>query len=220
MKDNKELKRKAGFIIVLVAVVELSFAFAFGGIWFNNQNFYQVNSETTQIEGAGLNSQINQTVDSDSLFANTYYKALEVLSEGIAFGTTWLEICPNSQVQIEDDVYVKICSNKYFNRQDIVDSVSKYVSKDYIEYLMEDNFIDYEGDLYIKPLSITKNEEYIEFSSYKLISKTNDKIVYSVKSKYGALNCGDKCNYTYKEHLFELVREGNNWLVSNFEMPY
>lgn len=220
MKDNIELKRKAGFIIILIAVVEFSFAFTFGGVWFNNQNFFPIDTETSKIEGSGLNSQINSGVDADSLFANTYYKALEGLSEGIAFGTTWLEICPNSQVQIGDDVYVKICSNKYFDKQDIVDSVSKYISKEYIEYLMEDNFIDYEGDLYIKPISIVKNEEYIEFSSYKVISKTSKKIVYSVKSKYGPLGCNADCNYTYKEHSFELIREGNSWLVSNFEMPY
>ena len=85
---------------------------------------------------------------------------------------------------------------------------------------MGDNFIDQDGNLYIKPVLIDKNNDYIEFVSYTVKQKTSDKIIYIVKSKYGKLGCESNCQYSYSTDKFILTREENKWVVSNLEMPY
>ncbi len=209
----------AGFVIIVIAVIELIVTLFGGGIWLGSLSFETDSAKTTIIDGKSFNVEVNN-LDQDVLFANTYYKALDVLSEGIAFGTTWLEICPNTQTEINGEIYIEICDERYSSVDSIKNSLNEYISIDYINKLMDNNFLDYNGKLYIKPINISKNQNYAGFVSYKLINKTNDKVTYLVKSKYIDLNCNENCDFEYKDHIFELTKEEGNWVVSNFEMPY
>lgn len=209
----------AGFLIIAFTIAELIITIAGGGIWLNNLNFDSYSFKSNSIEGKSFNVEINN-VDQDVLFANTYYKALDALSEGISFGTTWLEICPNTQTQINGEIYIQVCDDRYTSVESIKLPLKKYISLNYINKLMDNNYLDYNDKFYIRPIQINKNQKYAGFVSYKLENKTANKITYSVKSKYSELNCNNKCEYTYKDHTFELSKEEGNWVVSNFEMPY
>ena len=222
-KRKLAVYKKAGLTIVFIAIISLILTFYVGGVWILNINFVGNGSKgNAGISGNDFNAEILDvnSIDADSLFANTYFQSLNILSNSISFGTTWLEVCETGQIEIDNEIYVEVCSDKYSSTSDIYDSLSDYISTDYIYELMEENFIDRNGKLYIKPIYIDKNDKYVEFVSYRVAQKTSNKIVYMVKSKYGVLDCGDSCDYSYKEHKFTLIRERNKWVVSNFEMPY
>lgn len=222
-KKDSVVKRNAGLTIIFISIVVLIITFYSGGIWVLNVDFIGTSSKgNNHISGGGFNAEILDvnSIDADSEFANTYFKALNLLSNSISFGTTWLEVCESGQIEIDNEIYVEVCSDKYSSKLDIVNSLKDYVSTDYISELMGDNFVDKDGRLYIKPVFVDKNNNYIEFVSYRVARKTSNQIIYMVKSKYGVLDCGDSCEYSYKEHKFTLVRERNKWVVSNLEMPY
>ena len=218
---NINEKRKAGLVIIFVSVIVMIIGFFAGGIWTLTLDFGYINNND-DINGGGFNAEIIDVndIDADNLFQSSYFNALNILSDTIAFGTTWLEVCEFGQIDVNGEVYVKTCSDKYKTTQDIVNSLKNYLSVDYIKELMGDNFIDQDGNLYIKPVLIDKNNDYIEFVSYTVKQKTSDKIIYIVKSKYGKLGCESNCQYSYSTDKFILTREENKWVVSNLEMPY
>lgn len=221
MKDNKKANHKAGFTMIAIAVLVLSLSFLGGGIYLNSINLSTKSSNSDSIEGIDKRAEANTTSnDVDNIFANTYYNALDVLSEGIYYGTGWLSICPNSQMELNGEIYVKVCNDTYNKKSTIVDKAKNIISSNYINELMKDDYIDYNESLYIKPYSVDKNQEYVGFVSYKVLSQSSDKIVYSIKSKYSKLDCDNNCNYNYKEHKMTLTKEQGKWLVSNIEMPY
>ena len=223
-KIEKNIKLRAGLTIIFVSIISLIISIVSGGVWILSTDFYDgiSYSSNNEILGGGFNAEIPgiKDIDTDNIFANTYFQSLNALSNSIAYGTTWLEVCEFGQVEIDGEIYVKVCSDDYSSTNDIVDSLNEYVSEDYIAQLMGDNFIDRDGAIYIKPAFIDKDSNYIEFVSYRVAQKTSNKIIYMVKSKYGVLDCGDACDFSYEEHKFTLVKEGNKWVVSDFEMPY
>jgi len=222
-KENSKkvnVKNQAGFIIILICVI-VSIIGCFGShLWLSNLDFSEYSRASIDGSGFDANGNNGQTIDVKNLFSNKYNQILQVLSSGIAHGTTWLTICPNSQIEVGNDIYIEVCSDEYNSVAAIKNSLSGYVTDDYIEHLMEDNYLDKNGKLYIKPVFSEKNEEYLGFVSYNIVQKTQDKIVFLVKSKYQKQNCDEKCDTYYEEHKFILMREENEWLVSNIEMPY
>lgn len=230
VKNKKEVKcelnerQKAGLTIIFIAVIFLIIAFFGAHIWLSTIDFgISGNNNNTSISGGGFNAEItdnDKNMSAEEIFENIYYNALDKLSQTIAHGNTWLEICPNSQVEIDGEIYMKICSDKYNSIADIEDELESVATKSYIENLIGKDYIDKDGALYIRPISIDKDERYIEMSSYLVKTKKSDEIIYSVKSKYGDLGCSDSCDYFYKEHKFSIVKENGVWLVSEFEMPY
>ena len=222
-KKETNLKKRAGLVIIFISLIALIITFYSGGIWILNVDFFATSKQTNgDIMGGGFNAEIVDVkdIDADKEFANTYFQSLTLLSNSISFGTTWLEVCEFGQIEIAGEIYVQVCSDEYSSTNDIVESLKDYVSTEYIEELMGDNFIDKDGNLYIKPAYVAKDNNYIEFVSYRVAQKTPNKIIYMVKSRYGTLDCGNECNYSYDEHKFTLIRERNKWVVSNFEMPY
>lgn len=219
--DSKAVTN-AGVIIIFISILILIIFIVASGIWSLKLSALPIFTNNTKIGGSGFNAEIIDTknIDTDKLFNSKYFNTLNLLSDSIAFGTTWLNVCENGQTIYNDDIYVKVCSDEFKSLKDIYDKFLPYVSNDYISELIGDNFIEKDGALYIKPVWIDKNNEYIGFDSYKVEEKTSDKIVYMVKSKYGKLNCTSNCNYSYNDNKFTLVREGNRWVVSNLEMPY
>lgn len=220
-----DIKKNAGLVIMIVTALELCFFICGGGIWLNDLDF-GVNKNNKPIEGKSFNISTNKPlptiegVDPDEIFNNTYYKALDVLSEGIAYGTTWLNLCPNEQIDINNKKYVEVCDTRYTSVASIKAPLKGIITDKFMDFLMDDNFVDKDGKLYSKPINVNKNAKYSKFISYEVTDISENSISYKVRSEYSDLNCDGDCDYMYKTHVFELVKEGNNWLVSNMEMPY
>lgn len=212
------LKTNPGFVIILVSVIIFVILILCGGIWMANidfSSFFQYDSiSSNELNASGSN------IDEDVIFEDSYYVSLDLLSNTVAYGTTWLDLCNNSQTTINNQVYMKVCSNTYKSVSSIKDELKKYISDDLIDIFMSDYYIDYNDSLYVIPVSTSKNEDYLSFESYKVINKTINKIEYIVTSKYSDINCVDNCKYSYKEHKFVLEKENNKWLVKEFELPY
>lgn len=216
--DLKMLKLNAGFLIILVAVVSLCITILSGGIWFLSIDYSQI-FNTKTISGNSMNAQV-KLIDHDELFDNHYYSSLELLSNTIAYGTTWLDLCAESQTFIGEKVYMQVCSDIYSSIKSIKTALSKYISNDLISFYMADYYKEYNNGLYVVPFNITKDDTYAGLKSYVVKSKTSSKIEYIVTSKYSDVDCGDSCKYTYKNHKFVLEKQNNNWVVTGIEMPY
>lgn len=223
MANKKEnlntVKTKAGFLIILVAVITLGIAIFSGGIWFLNIEQSKIFVGNTINAGNSLNAQI-QNVDVDKIFEDKYFIALEKLSNTIAYGTTWLELCENSQTIIEEEVYMKVCSAGYSSLDDIKTSYGEYISTDLIEMYMSEYYKEYNNSLYVIPISINKDDSYVGIESYSLKSKTPTKLEYIVTSKYSDIGCEDSCKYSYKNQKFILENQNNKWIVVEMELPY
>ena len=220
----KELKQTAGIIIVLIAVIEMGFLICGGGLWINQLDLDFSNyatTSTTSVEGKEFSIKLPELdVDTDELFNSTYFNVLSVLSDSVAYGTSWLPLCLDSQTEVNSKTYVEVCSQNYNSVESVKKPLEKYLTSDYIDYFVDDIYVNSAGKLYVRPVVVSKDETYVGFDSFEVKESSKKKITYIVRSKYSELNCGNKCNYVYKNHLFELVKEGNNWLVSNMEMPY
>lgn len=222
MKNKKcekmDSKQIAGLTIIIISMVILTIFLIGSFVKFSGIEKEYVDSK---IESVGLNATISdEDVDADSLFATTYYDALSVIADGVASGSTWLEVCLNSQVTINDEIYVKVCNSNFKTVEDLKKYVNEYATKDYTNTLMGSNYINDNNSLYILPVAIEKDSNYKGFVSYNVKQVSSNKIIYLVKSKYTEKECSEDCEYTYKEHKFVLERENNKWLVSNMEMPY
>lgn len=219
------IKRNAGLVIMIITAIELCFFICGASMWLDSLS-YGTSKSTEQVQGRSFNISTKKEiptiegVDPDEIFNNTYYNALNVLSEGIAYGTTWVKLCPNVQIDINGETYVEVCDTKYKSVSSIKAPLKNIVTDKFVNFLMDNNFVEKDGKLYAKPILVSKNAMYSKLINYEVtdISKTN--ISYKVRSEYSDLNCGGDCDYIYKTHVFELVKEGNNWLVSNMEMPY
>lgn len=212
------LKTNPGFVIILVSVIAFIVLILCGGVWMANIDFSSF-FPSYSISSNELNAAVSN-IDEDKLFEDNYYDSLNILSNTVAYGTTWLDLCSNSQTTINNQVYVKVCSNTYKSVDSIKSELGKYISNNLIDIFISDYYIDYNDSLYVIPVSTSKNEDYLSFESYKVIDKTINKIEYMVTSKYSDINCVDNCKYSYKEHKFVLEKENNKWLVKEFELPY
>ena len=217
--DLKTLKLRAGFLIILVAVVSLCITILSGGLWFANIDYSNIFRTESIMSSNDKNAEI-QSINHEELFEEYYYGALDVLSNTVAYGTTWLELCVESQTLIGEDTYMKVCSNMYSSLKDIRKTLGEYVSTDLIDIYMSDYYKEYNNGLYVLPISITKDSTYAGFESYTLKNKTANKIEYIVTSKYSGFNCGDNCKYSYKKQSFVLEKQNNEWKVLEIELPY
>lgn len=228
-KKNKEIKnvnsikeleahKKAGLTIIFIAVIILiialcSFSVLFSGIDYGSGN--------TSISGESKYATVKVPSEkAKEVFDLNYFSDLTLISQTIARGTNWLELCPNTEKEIDGEIYIKSCDKLYSSVEDVKKSFSDIATTKYIDSLMGKDYIDYDGSLYVKSYSNNIDEKYIEMASYKVVESTSDKISYLVKSRYGDLGCSTSCKYEYKEHKFTLVNENNKWKVSEFDMPY
>ena len=216
-KKEEDLRKKAGFTIIFVSVVFLIVGFVFGMIWSSSIGFKitkHFNEVLTDEE------EVISKTEAEDLFDEKYATSLKFLSDGISFDTKWIETCPGTQTKINDGLYIESCDEKFTNTGDVHEYLSKYFTKEFIEKLIGDNYIDYNNKLYVKPYIITKNAEYVGMENFSIRFISNNKVSYSVTSKYGPKDCNDNCSYTYISHLFELEKTSNDWKVSKFELPY
>ena len=220
-----DIRKNAGLVIMIVAALELCFFICGGSIWLNDLDF-GTNKKSEAIQGESFNISTDKKiptiegVDPDEIFNNTYYRALDVLSEGVAYGTTWLKLCPNEQIDINNERYVQVCDTNYTSLSAIKAPLKGVVTDKLINFFIDNNLVDKDGKLYAKPITVTKDETYLKLVTYEVTDISKDKVSYKVRSEYSDLDCGGDCDYAYKTHVFEVVKEGNNWLVSNIEMPY
>ena len=201
------IRRNAGVSIIFVVCVCLVIFFFGGMIWSENIKFNNIIPSTSGLED-------NIKLDAKKLFDSTYYDAIENVS-GLAFNTKWIELCPNSQTKINNELYVRVCDSRFSAVSDILNYFENIFSKDFTLSIIEDKYIDYDNHLYVKPFIQNKNESYLEMDSYTVRFKTNNKISYIVKSKY-KLNNNE---FEYKENLFEIEKNENVWVVSKFDLP-
>ena len=234
VKANDELdniKREAGLVLIFVAIICLIILLFSSGIWFSTIDFTGTISKFNgTISSTEKKAVINvDDINEEVLFESTYYDALNKLSNTIGYGSTWLDICPNSQREYNNKIYVRICSDEYKSKDDIINSLTKQFTVSFINLLMGDYYIDIDyqensyinnSKLYIYPISLEKDPNYIEMDSYEMISKTSEKIEYEVTSKYKVPFCKENCNYVFKTNKFVLVNVDGNWLVDNMELPY
>lgn len=206
-----------GLLIVLFSAFAMCVAFTGFYFKFYGEESYSAH-DVLEISGKNSNVVVTDTkdIDTDNIFANTYYEALDKFATTIGHGTTWLEICPDSQEKIGDDIYFKVCDSRFNSRQSIVDYFKKLFTEEYVEELISEDYIIHNGELYITPVSVQTDTSYQGLSSYTVKTVTPNKIIYLVKSKYST----NDVDYTYQEHKFILNNVNGNWLVSNFEMPY
>ena len=219
-------KQKAGVCILFISVMIMIIgAFTFGFSYYvdTSVSFEGLSASISDINNTNSDSGV-VNVDTKKLFEDNYYNVLSILSNSVAFGTTWLDLCQANSVVIDNDTYVKVCSDDFNTRNDVVKYLSDYLTSDYIEMLLDDYYIDYEDSgtyaLYIKPLNLNKDESYIDMDSYKVVSSTSNKIIYEVKSIYNDLNCKNNCQARYKSQKVTFVLENGNWLVDFMELPY
>lgn len=210
-------KKKAGFIIISISSLLLIITLVSGGIWFNSIDLSFSNNDV--ISGSSFNASVDNDLNHNEIFQDVYYSALDILSNRIYYGTTWLDVCPNSQKEIDGQVYVKVCSSEYDTIQSIKKSATNYISSDLVDELMGNNYLEKDGELYILPVSFGKNKEYAGFDSYYVKSSSPKKIEFVVKSKYMPLDCKSNCE-SFETHSLVLEKIGDNWVVSSIEMPY
>lgn len=225
---NKEIKKTSSvglephkaagvviiFIVVIILIITLfSFSVLFNGIDYGSGN--------TSISGESKYATVKVPSEkAKEVFDLNYFSDLTLISQTIARGTNWIELCTDSEKEIDGEVYIKSCDKLYSSVEDVKKAFLNIATTEYIENLMGKDYIDYDGSLYVKSYSNNIDEKYIEMASYKVVESTSDKISYLVKSRYGELGCSTSCKYEYKEHKFTLVNEDNKWKVSEFDMPY
>lgn len=213
--------KKAGVVIVGISLIILMFSLCGFSILFNGID-YGTDSNNI-ISGSGLNAEVGMKISSEKakeVFDSVYYSDLTLLAQTITHGTTWIELCSTSYVEIEGENYVKTCDKLYNNVASVKETFKNIAVDSYINDVMGKDYLDYENNLYVRTYSNDVDEEYIEMDSYRILNSSNNKISYLVRSKYGKLGCEDSCKYSYKEHKFTLVNDNGKWLVSEFEMPY
>ena len=216
-KNEEDLRKKAGFTIIFVSVIFLIVGFVFGMLWSSSIGF-KITKQFNEAfnEGFGVISKS----EAEDLFDDKYAPALKYLSDGVAFDTKWIETCPGTQTKINDGLYIEICDERFNNIGNLYEYFDKYFTDDFIKRILADNYIEYNSKLYVKPYIVSKDAEYIGLEKYSIKFISNDKVAYSVVSRYGSKECKDNCNYTYSAHDFELEKSGDDWKVSKFELPY
>lgn len=217
--NSKKARQQAGLTILIVSMIVLTILLTGFFVKFSS---YNISSSSKEISSSELKAEIETTddINTDLLFKNKYDTVLTLLSTTVAQGTKWLSICPDSQTTIDNIIYFKSCDENYPTLNSLKEKLESVLTKEYVEELIGNNYIDNEDSLYFTPVATEADETYIEFSSYTAKSVTTNKIIYIVKSKYGQLGCTSGCNYTYKEHKIILEFVDGEWLVSSFEMPY
>lgn len=224
-KQIKELniKMRSGIVLMFLSCIIFIITITGGFVWSSNIDFgsRKIYVNNNDINGENLNATIENlnSIDADTIFKNLYNKSLEVLTSGIAYNTSWIDICPSSQKIINGEIYIKVCDARYSNVNDIIEELKEYFSISYINSLISDNYIDYLGELYIKPFQNQMREDYAGINKYNILYKTTNKIIFEVESKYGAFECFGECNYNYATHKFVVSKENNKWVVSEFELP-
>lgn len=228
-KKSKEIKKsnsvkelaphkQAGVIIIFIAVITLIITLFSFAILFNEIDY---NSENSLISGESRYATVSMpSAKAKEVFDLNYFSDLTLISQTIARGTGWIELCNDEEIEINGESYTKSCDKLYSSVDDVKKSFSNIATDEYINNLMGNDYIDYESSLYVKPYSNNIDDEYIEMASYKVLESTSNEISYSVKSRYGILGCSSTCKYEYKEHKFTLVNENNLWKVKEFDMPY
>ena len=214
----------SGYVIIFISIICLMITIFSGGIWFSGLDLTPKKEEVAlDISGKSRKASIDNEIDTDQIFEDTYYKALNVLSNTIAYGSTWLEICPNSQIDLNGKVLLKTCSEDYKTKNDIVEYLKSVATEKLISFMMGDYYIDYgentEDSLYIDPVSTEADSTYIDVDSFEVISKSNTRIEYLVTSIYGDRTCEGDCNYDFKSHKFVVINDNGNWLVDEMEFP-
>lgn len=217
--DLKELKVRAGFLVILISVISLCITMFSGGIWFLSTDDFDFYNPSPTISGIDMNAQA-QSSDEKEIFKNHYYKALEVLANTVGYGTTWLDLCADSQTLIDEQIYMQVCSDIYSSVEDIEKYLSKYISSDLIKVYMTDYYRNYDNGLYVIPFTVSKDDSYFGLESFSVNTKSNNKIEYTVTSKYSDIDCNNNCKYTYKKQTFILEKQNNNWIVTRIELPY
>lgn len=215
--QNDILRRNAGISIILIVCACIVLFILGGTVWSQNIN-YNFNKKTNsqlkaEVSTDDIKNEIN-SLNERKLFDSTYYDALDNLSD-LAYNTKWLQLCHNSQTKIKNELYVKVCDSRFSSKSDILYYYENILVKDLTSKIIDNYFIDYNGELYVKPFVVDKDANYIGMDSYTIKFKTNDKISFVVKSKYK----GSNSNYEYKEHSFEILKNGSIWVVSKFDLP-
>ncbi|MDD6879485.1 MAG: hypothetical protein PUD59_04590 [bacterium] len=213
-------KRKAGLTIIFVTVICLIVSLCGAGVWFSNINFTSNSLSDDSISGDGKYATIDNDINTDELFDSMYYVTLDTLSNSVAFGTNWLSICTDSNKTLDGKIYYKVCDSEFKTKNDVITYLRKYISNDLASKMVGEQYLDYNNELYVIPYSLDRDERYIQMDSYNIVSESNDKIVYNVKSMYSDIDCVDNCNYTYKINKFVIEKINSRWVVSEMEMPY
>lgn len=218
---NLSDQKKAGVVIICIAIITLiislcSFSSLFNGIDYGNNS-------SNIISGSGLNAEVGMKISNEKakeIFDSVYYSDLTLLAQTITHGTTWLELCSNSFIEIDGEYYTKVCDKLYNSVASVKETYKNIALDSYIDNVMGKDYLDYENSLYVRAYNDNVDEEYIEMDSYKILNSSSNEISYLVTSKYGKLGCDSACKYSYKEHKLTLVNENGKWLISEFEMPY
>lgn len=205
-------KTKAGLTIIFISVICMIVAISTGGIWLLNNDYSGNIGNNSDINSDGKYATIENVVNEDALFDSLYYSSVDMISNSVGIGTNWLSICGNITQNINGKLFYKVCDTDYKSRNDIVLYLRKKFSNELSNKLVDDHYTDYKGELYVIPYSKNRNNEYFEMDSYEVESKTDEKIEYTVISKYGE----DK----FITNKFVIEKVSNRWVVSNLEMTY
>ena len=215
--DNDLLIRNAGVYIIIVVCAGFLLLLLGGAIWAQNNDFNIKEKISSVFKNDSKIDEVKEEINNlneRKLFDATYFDALDTLSN-LAYNTKWLDICPNSQTKIYDELYVKVCDSRFSSVSDVMYYYENILLKELTSDIISDNYINYNGSLFVKPFVVDKDETYLKMDSYSIKFKTNDKISYIVKSRYKT----DGDDIEYKEHTFEIVKVGSSWVVSRFDLP-
>ena len=181
---NKEIKKTSSvglephkaagvviiFIVVIILIITLfSFSVLFNGIDYGSGN--------TSISGESKYATVKVPSEkAKEVFDLNYFSDLTLISQTIARGTNWIELCTDSEKEIDGEVYIKSRDKLYSSVEDVKKAFLNIATTEYIENLMGKDYIDYDGSLYVKSYSNNIDEKYIEMASYKVVESTSDKI--------------------------------------------